>query len=657
MKLTRNIMLKPIWNRYERALVILAIAAGLTAVLLNFEFNLLEAKLYDLRVAKSAQLEADSGIVLVTLDDPTIQALDAFSPLTLDHHVLFMEQLERLSPRGVGYLVDLNQVNQADPELFNGQWGLRFVRAAERMQSRGIPVILGTNYDVTGEVIPPYPLSALPHALAIVHRDGNVFAEDKVTRRALIELNGKPSLHAELARGAGIFDPEARLAGAFSVPEVDARYFFFRYHGNPASGSYTRVSFLDVLKGGLPKDHFKDKIVLVGTASRDNWVDFGFTPYSRRSFTTPKLAIHANILDSMLHGESVLRLPSAINWAISFASAVFVLWWVLNSTPLYGLFATLLLTLVFIATSQILFQFNGIWVREAQPLLAIFFAYYLAVPYRLIREYKKRWAYQRKNEILTQVEEMKTNFMQLVTHDLKTPVARIQGLAEVLLRKASERLNDRDKETVQSIIHSTEELNRFISSILELQRVESRRIQLQIESKDINRIIETSVEGFKAPARAKQIRIVAQLEPLFPIKIDAGLIAKVMNNLIDNALKYSPEGSTLTVESQEFEGWVVISVSDQGIGMTDEERENLFTRFYRAKNDMTATISGTGLGLYLSKYFVEAHQGRVEVVSTAGAGSTFKIYLPLEEPASPGLTTASSDLVHETVQGSVITLK
>ena len=145
-----------------------------------------------------------------------------------------------------------------------------------------------------------------------------------------------------------------------------------------------------------------------------------------------------------------------------------------------------------------------------------------------------------KNELLTQVEELKTNFLSLVTHDLKTPVARIQGLAEVLLRSGSERHISRDQEALNHIISSTDELNHFISSILELSKVESNHLHLNLESKDVNRLIEHCVEGFNAQARTKKIQIVSNLEPLFPVKIDTSLISKVFNNLIDNALKYSP---------------------------------------------------------------------------------------------------------------------
>jgi hypothetical protein len=630
-------------RRFEKPTLILAGAAGLTAVLMNLEFNLLEANLYDFRMTHGPRPGPSSEIVLVTLDDATTRALEEFSPLTLDFHARFMEALEKHQPRAVGYLVDLNRVNQANPEMFRGEWGPRFVGAATRMESRGITVLLGTPFDVTGEVLPPYPLSALPHSVAHIHKDGNVFSEDKITRRALTHLYDKPVFHVELAERLGLIRQGSMPAGSFYVPEAEGRYFFFRYHGHTAvpSESYARVSFSDVLRGAIPAERLAGKIVLVGTLSREDSGDFAFTPFSKAAFTNPKLVVHASILESVINDNGILRAPRAVNWATTFSVTAFVLWWVLNSTPLYGLFATLSLSLLFVAAGQLLFSLKGIWIRESQPLVGIFVAYYLVVPYRLILEYKKRWDYQRKNEILLQVEELKTNFLSLVTHDLKTPVARIQGLAEVLLRKASERLIERDRDTVHHIIAATDELNRFISSILELTKIDSNRLHLNLESKDPNLLIERAVDGFRAQARAAGIKITATLEPLFPIKVDASLISKVINNLIDNALKYSPSGSTIRVESREVGQWVEISVSDQGIGMTEEERKRLFTRFYRAKNDHTTKITGTGLGLYLTKYFIEAHRGRVEVTSEKGAGSTFRILLPIDAPAA-GLTTQLS---------------
>jgi signal transduction histidine kinase len=635
-------------KKFEKPIVTLLGSLSLTAVLLNLDFSLLEANLYDFRVSRGIQTQADPRILLVTLDDATASSVDEFSPLPLDLHARFMEALEKHSPRGVGYLVDLNRVNQVNPELFQKEWGDRFVNSARRMQANGTIVMLGTPYDVTGELIPPFPLSTLPHSVAVVHKDGNVFAEDKITRRALVELADKPVFHLEFARQLDLV-PQTRLPrGSFLVPEVEGEYFFFRYHGSPVlradkSLPYTRVSFHEILNGTVSPEILRDKIVLVGTLSKEDSSDFAFTPYSKVSFTNPKIAIHANILDSVIHDDGIVRADKWVNWLATFTVTTIVITWVMNFTPMYGVFATISLGSAFLLFGMFLFQSKGFWIRQSQPLVGIFVAYYLVVPYRLIREYKTRWDYQRKNDILLQVEELKRNFMSLVTHDLKTPVARIQGLAETLLRRSGEVMTSADAQNLEHIIYSTEELNRFISGILELSRIESNRLHLNIESKDINRLIERALELFEPQAIARQIKITTQLEPLFPIKLDASLISKVLNNLIDNAIKYSPQGSEIRVETREINDRIEISIHDQGIGMSDEEKQNLFTRFYRAKNDTTTRVPGTGLGLYLTKYFVEAHAGTVRVESTIGQGSVFHISLPLEAPAEstlPSLNTA-----------------
>jgi hypothetical protein len=617
--------------------MVLLASAGLTAILQHIEFNLLEANLYDLKVKASIPARSSHDIILVTLDDQTIRTLDQPAPLSLDTHAKFMEALTRLHPRGVGYLIDMNQVRQTNADLFQTEWPQKLISATRQLEQSGTTVLFGTPFDVMGEVVAPYPLSTLPHALAFIHKDGTVFAEDKVTRRALVKLNEKPTFHVDFAERLGL-TPSAHVPrGSFSIPEIGTQFFFFRYRGDTvvpprqrATPPYERISFHEILDGNLPVDALKGKILLVGSMLRENPSDFTYTPYARTDFVNPKLLVHAHILDSVIHDDGIQILPSWINAIITFVMSALVFWWVLNFTPLYGVFSTISLSIAFLVFCQFLFQVNGLWIRQSQPLVAILVGYYLAVPYRLIREYKKRWDYQRKNELLLQVEELKTNFLNLVTHDLKTPVARIQGLSEVLLRKAADRLIDRDRETIQHIISSTDELNRFISSILELSKVESQRLRLQIESKDINQLIERCVEGFKAPARARNIKIQLQLEPLFPIRIDVSLISKVMNNLVDNAIKYSHPESEILIESREIDAFVEILIHDRGIGMTPEEQQNLFTRFYRAKNDTTAEIPGTGLGLYLTRYFIEAHGGSVEVESEKGNGSSFKIRLPIE---------------------------
>ena len=161
--------------RHERALVIAAGAILLTAFLMNLEFNWIESALYDFRMRTGSQPTPSEEIILISVDDRTLTSLDELAPVPLEHHVKLLEQLEANHPKAIGYLVDMNRVAQTYADQVKTEWGGRFVSVASRMESKGIPFILGTPFDINGEVVPPYPLSAVPHAVSVIHKDGNVF--------------------------------------------------------------------------------------------------------------------------------------------------------------------------------------------------------------------------------------------------------------------------------------------------------------------------------------------------------------------------------------------------------------------------------------------------------------------------------------------------
>jgi signal transduction histidine kinase len=642
-------------SQRERAAGLLLGSLLITGALFQFSLNSLEATLYDLRIAGSATTPARNDIVLVTLDDRTTQAYDELAPLTLEHQNQLIERLRSANPKSIGWLLDLNRAHHAAPDQLSTGAAKTFVQQVRQYEAQGGAFVLGTSYDLAGEVLPPAPLNELRHGIALIHKDANVFAEDKVTRRALWSASGFPSFHALLARNSGSISHDHIPTGTFESTEAHSEYFFFRWAANPAvhfdtsneteaprsdvrnigtNSPWTWISWVDVVAGKTPREALENKIILVGELSYDNSLDFAFTPWSRKTFTNPKLAIHANILQAIRDERTVIRGSRLSAGMVTFIGSLFVLTAVVASTPIQGLLATVGLALGFLLVTQILFAGRGLWIPSAHPLIGILASYYIAVPYRLFREYQARWDFQKRNEILTQVEEMKRNFVSLVTHDLKTPVARIQGLAEVVSRKAADRLNERDQESLKHIIDSTEELNRFISSILELNRIDSSQdFSLNLESKDVNELIEKAAERFKAPARAKGIKIELELEPQFPLRIDMQLVTRVLHNLIDNAIKYSTTGGSVRIQSRDWENGVEIRIADQGIGIGSDDLEKLFTRFHRAKNDITTRITGTGLGLYLSRYFIEAHGGTLDVESILSQGSTFTIRLPVEPPA------------------------
>lgn len=617
-------------------LLLLALGAGcaLTLVLHNFQMNLFEAYLYDFRMRAKGEHEMAEHTVIVKIDDRTVERLNEFSPLSIKQHVNILNKIGEARPKAVAYFIDFNDSLTSDDLDHSGQsYADTFVDAADRLHAAGTPVLLGTEIDVTGEVVPPFPLSRLPHRVSTIHKDGATFAEDKVTRRALFSIYDEPVLHVQLASllNGGKINPRD-YRGIYAMTEVDAHYFFINFSGPTQDGltKFTEVSAIDVLDGKVSPETFKNKIVLIGTKNKEDSSDYVYTPYSRSVFANAKLTVHANIIETLIHNNAVIKASEFVDVLLTLVLTSLIIAMVFRTSPINGVLFTTLCALVVIALAIAVFRFASIWINLSHPLLGIFFSYYVFVPYRLIMEYKKRSQFQKKHEVLMQVEELKSNFMSLITHDLKTPVARIQGMAEILSRAGA------DPKIVSEILSSTDELNRFITSILELAKIESNRVELQKQSKDVNKIVEDCVRKFEFQARNKKIEVETDLEPLFPVKIDVGLITKVVANLVDNAIKYSPEGARVSIESCESvdqPGYIEITVRDTGHGISQKDLDNLFAKFYRPKNDITMQTKGTGLGLYLSRYFVELHNGSLTAESVEGKGSMFTILLPTDEVA------------------------
>lgn len=600
------------------------VASGLlTVILMSVRMSLFEAYLYDFRMRNQGNDTKEIDVVLISSGEET-------SPPTMEQHYKVLQYLSHSPVKSITFIENFSEsFEQRDPK--NETFAKRFSALANQVIKDGKLFYIGTKLDVTGEeILPPFPLSKLPHYVAILHKDAAVFSEDKVTRRALLSINGEPTLHTLLADGISNRPQNFKRRGIIAAPEVKSEYFMINYRSDTREGKhpFKVVKYEDILDGKVANSLFKNKIALIGSINHDNFNDYAYTPFSREIFANPKLVVHANIIQTLINNDAIVLASANVTALITFILTAAVIFLVFRTTPAKGVASTLLISIIFIAISLLLFRALDFSLDLARPLLGIFFAYYIFVPYRLMMEYRRSSEFEKQHEILLQVDELKRNFMSLITHDLKTPVARIQGMAEVLARNAHA---ESDKQVVSEILSSTEELNRFITSILELATVESNHIKLQTSSKDINQVIEKCIDKLSFQAKNKNLKIESNLEPLFPLHIDATLISKVLTNLIDNAIKYSPESTTLTVSSQESDrkkGFIEISVADQGFGISTVDKARLFHKFYRPQNDYNMTTKGYGLGLYLSKFFVELHNGEIEVQSELGAGSTFTVFLP-----------------------------
>jgi PAS domain S-box-containing protein len=226
-----------------------------------------------------------------------------------------------------------------------------------------------------------------------------------------------------------------------------------------------------------------------------------------------------------------------------------------------------------------------------------------------------------------EADEMKSTFISVVSHELKTPVALIKGYASTLRRKDAQWDQQTMRDSLEVIEEESDRLAELIDNMLDASRVQAGTFRLALVELDIDQLVSNVVKRFQT--QFKSHRLVADVPSDLPlVHADEARITQVLSNLISNAIKYSSEGTEVRVTGQATDKEVIIAVQDQGPGIPPEEQGQLFTRFYRGDNDVTRRTQGAGLGLYLSKSIVEAHGGRIWLESDGQHGSRFSFSLP-----------------------------
>lgn len=214
-----------------------------------------------------------------------------------------------------------------------------------------------------------------------------------------------------------------------------------------------------------------------------------------------------------------------------------------------------------------------------------------------------------------------TNWIQ---HELKTPLNRMESLVDSLNKQSD--LDFEGQKKLLKLKDALAETKSILDSLYLFNKIEQGLITPHIVQKDINPIIMTAVQDSEVLAKLKGVSFMVETEPLFPIKIDEQLFRQAFLNILENAIKFSPSETRVLLSTEEVEGFVVIQIADQGLGMSEEALAKIFDPYFRAEE--TAHKPGTGLGLYIARRFIEFHGGEIEVDSIENQGSTFTIKLP-----------------------------
>ncbi len=608
----------------------LLVTLAFILILIQYSFHPLESIFYDFWIKTDLPSKSfKNPIVLISLDEESDQFLGETYPYTYASHTRLMNRLREDQPVLVNYFVSLLE---PDSEV-EARYQTEFHEAIKDYSPSNDKFKFGTEIDNLGELIPPENLRDVGYYLGQLYKDQLVFSKDEVVRRAILNISGEDSLHLWTAKkyrelkGLPILDATA-YKGAYYNSEADANFALFKYSGNPLNNRISTIPFHRVVVGNFPKGFFKDKIVLVGPQYLSNSSDFIQTPFEKETARTPKLSVHADVIEALISEKTIYDVEDITTQVASVLIAILLSYIISRVQPVKGLMITILLIIGILLTSYIMFITFGWWIKLSHLVLSIFVVYYIWVPFRAIEEYQTRYAIQEETKLLKQVDNLKQNFISLMSHDLKTPVAKIAGIADILKLKFNN--TPEQTELIDNVVNSTKELNNFINSILDLTKIESQNLTLRKESKDVNKIIEGIIEKLEFEAEAKQMTIESELSPLYPIQIDTVLMNRVISNLIENAIKYAGKEKTVLIKTWDDAEWIYVEIKDNGVGVGPDDLAHIFDKFYRVKNDSTHSIKGSGLGLYLVKYFIELHNGVITATSQLGEGTSFIIKLKNE---------------------------
>ena len=458
---------------------------------------------------------------------------------------------------------------------------------------------------------------------------GHVHADpDPVSRRIPLEkaVTAKRywalALEAfRLSKQAGpiLETPEDLEVGLTKIPagRATARSLYIRYAPSPIP----QVTLKELRRNPASSLLFSGKVVFVGYTDQSAARDRLTTPMGQ---LMTGVEIHANLFETLQQGiflhDVPVSLPVLLTLvAVAGAGLIFVF--------LSGLIAWLVAGawLVLIHFMPQWLYWNDAVIGPTMPLTGVWLATLVSASFHYF-VIRKQW---KKSEADKNRYQQAIHF---VTHEMKTPLTAIQGSSEIMSRY---KLNEDKQKQIAQMIHSeSKRLASMIQTFLDVERLAEGEIELKRDSFALSEVLLAALERARALAERKEMRMVVGAIPVAQLRGDRELLEYAFYNLLNNAVKYSPEHTGIECNSTVDGGKLRIAIRDQGMGMEPADLKKIFDRFYRSKRAEESGISGTGIGLSIVDEIVRQHQGRIEVESEVGVGSVFTVILPFRAGAS-----------------------
>jgi len=234
-----------------------------------------------------------------------------------------------------------------------------------------------------------------------------------------------------------------------------------------------------------------------------------------------------------------------------------------------------------------------------------------------------------QNERLLELDQLKDEFVATASHELRTPLTSLSGYLEMSLDPAEGPLSPTRESHLRIVQRNANRLTALVDQLLFLARADSHPLELDRHPVDLEGILNEAVETARPAASTKNISLVVTGDPLPAVAADRPQLLRVVDNLVANAVKFTPDGGTVRLAARHEGDSAVLEVTDTGLGIPHAEQSDLFNRFFRGTNAIEKAIPGSGLGLAISRVIAEAHAGTIQLDSTPGVGSTFRLVLPL----------------------------
>jgi signal transduction histidine kinase len=243
---------------------------------------------------------------------------------------------------------------------------------------------------------------------------------------------------------------------------------------------------------------------------------------------------------------------------------------------------------------------------------------------------RSAFALGKMEEERQQLDKAKSEFLSIVSHELRTPITPLKAQLQMLQQEYFGPLTDKQQQSLSVVLRNAERLNKIIEDFLEVSRIEAARLKFVFKPVTLLELIQETVRFMEGFAKEKNISLVVMSEPLPDIEADPDRISQVLRNLIHNAIKFSPQNSTIEIYANLQKNYVRFGVTDQGVGLTSEDQIRVFEPFYQVAGTLSRNYGGTGLGLTICRGIVEAQKGKIWVESKPGQGSSFYFTVPLQ---------------------------